>query len=487
MKGVFVLKKINRIFFVVMIVYFIIFFAYTRSSFGEEGDILLPITFNDGINNTSLGNAIQRGGDLWIPESSMKSMGVTLIDAQNNKKGFYIKVNNPAKVFGIQELSNLAGESLSLYFASIFEEGTSYFNVVGLEALTGLSFERNSTGVIFYKQNSPLSVLLKNRVPKPPAKNKISLVWAHITRDNPNLAAEETLSGLSILSPTWFNLMDGSGSMANRASVSYVEAAHDKKYQVWALVSNGFSKTNTTLLFKNARGTNMFVARMLAYAKLYNLDGINFDFENVDVNDRDAYVSFISMASPLLQAQGLKVSVDVHIPSPNSSLSRSHDRGSLAKYVDYVMLMAYDEHWRTCPRAGSVASLPWVERAVQNTIAEGVPVNKLVLGVPFYMRKWEETVVNGKTKVKGATLSMDESNNLLASKGIVPTWNEEVGQYYYSYVENGKTYKVWVENVESIKRKLLLVKKYGLAGAAGWRKGHESANIWNVFETELGK
>ncbi len=117
MKGVFVLKKINRIFFVVMIVYFIIFFAYTRSSFGEEGDILLPITFNDGINNTSLGNAIQRGGDLWIPESSMKSMGVTLIDAQNNKKGFYIKVNNPAKVFGIQELSSLAGESLSLYFA----------------------------------------------------------------------------------------------------------------------------------------------------------------------------------------------------------------------------------------------------------------------------------------------------------------------------------------------------------------------------------
>ena len=103
------------------------------------------------------------------------------------------------------------------------------------------------------------------------------------------------------------------------------------------------------------------------------------------------------------------------------------------------------------------------------------------------MRKWEETVVNGKTKVKGATLSMDESNNLLASKGIVPTWNEEVGQYYYSYVKNGKTYKVWVENVESIKRKLLLVKKYGLAGAAGWRKGHESANIWNVFETELGK
>ena len=71
------------------------------------------------------------------------------------------------------------------------------------------------------------------------------------------------------------------------------------------------------------------------------------------------------------------------------------------------MLMAYDEHWRTSPRAGSVASMPWVERAVQKTIEEGVPPAKLILGVPFYMRKWEETPTGqGKVKVKGSTLTM---------------------------------------------------------------------------------
>lgn len=479
------MKIVNKNITVLLLMICVILFTIPATSFAAEDDVLLPITFNSGVNTVWLGTAIQRGEDLWIPESAMKSMGVVLIDAQNNRKGFYIKVANPAEVFGIADLTSLAGQSLSLYFASIFEQETSYFNVVGMEALTGLSFEKNDTGVVFHKYKSSLSNLLQKRASKPPNKNKISLAWAHITRDNPNLAVEQTLDGLSILSPTWFNLMDGSGLMANRASVSYVEAAHNKKYQVWALVSNGFSKSNTTLLFKNERAINLFIARILAYAKLYNLDGINFDFENVDVNDREAYVRFMAKVAPLLKAQGLKVSVDVHIPSPNSSLSKSHDRGSLSKYVDYVMLMAYDEHWRTCSRAGSVASQPWVERAVLNTLAEGVPKEKLVLGVPFYMRKWEETVIKGKTKVRGMTLTMQESNDLIASKNIVPKWSEQSGQLYYSYVENGKTYKVWVENADSIKMKISLIKKYGLAGVAGWRKGHETADIWKIFEAEL--
>ena len=450
-----------------------------------EEDFQIPVFFNEGSEQNFLGQAIVKGEEIWVSESAMKSMGVNLIRGENNK-GFYLRVEKPAEVFGIAKLSSLVGESLSLYFASLKNEETFYFNIVGMEALTGLTHIKSEFEVVFTKEQIPHSQLLKQRAAKPFInKEKIALVWDHVTAHNSNLAEDVILPGLNIISPTWFNLIDGSGLMANRASVSYVEEAHNKNYQVWALVSNGFNKANTTQFFKNESAKKYFVARLLAYSKLYNLDGINFDFENVDVNDRNDYVGFISMAASILKAEGLMVSVDVHIPSPNSNLSKSHDRGSLSKYVDYVMLMAYDEHWRTCPRAGSVASMPWVERAVQNSLAEGVPSNKLVLGVPFYMRKWEETVVKGKTNVRSATLTMDESNYIIASKSIAPTWNDELGQFYYSYKENGKTYKVWVESKESIKRKLSLIKKYNLAGAAAWRKGHESSDIWDVFKTEL--
>ncbi len=477
---------IKKRFISIFFLYVISLFLLVGISCANEENIYLPISFADGSTKISLGNAILKGEELWVSVDAMEKMGVSLIDAQNNNKGFYLNIENPAKTFDIESLSNLAGETLSLYFSSKQEEGISYFNVVGMEALTGLAFEKNEAEVTFYKNSSTLAQLLQKRMAKPKIKEKISLVWAHITRDNPNLLAEEPLLGLGIISPTWFNLIDGSGLMANRASVSYVEAAHSKNYQVWALVSNGFNQNNTTQFFKNNKAVSLFIARLLAYSKLYNLDGINFDFENVDVNDKDAYVRFISLAAPLLKKAGLSVSVDVHIPSPNSNLSKSHDRGFLSKHVDYVMLMAYDEHWRTSPKAGSVASMPWVERAVQNTINEGVPSTKLILGVPFYMRRWEETAVNGKTIVKAVTLTMDESNSILASKGIKANWNDELGQFYYAYKENGKTYKVWVENAESIKRKFSLIKKYNLAGAAGWRKGHESADIWDIFDSEFG-
>jgi len=144
--------------------------------------------------------------------------------------------------------------------------------------------------------------------------------------------------------------------------------------------------------------------------------------------------------------------------------------------------MAYDQHWRTSPVAGSVASMPWVERAVQGCLGEGVPADKLVLGVPFYMRLWEETPrEHNKADVKSFTLTMQEAESNALRVGAELFWLEDLGQHYYSYVENNKTYKVWVENAVSIERKLSLIERHGLAGMAGWRRGHERQDIWKTI------
>ena len=453
-------------------------------SFAADGDILVELYYDGGSGPVNVGTGILRNGSLWAPAESMQRMGVALRGGPNGK-GFYLDVQEPAEVFSMPELAKLAGRSLPLYFPSIIEDKVSYFNVSGMELLTKLSFELTEGSALFRVKNTSFAAYTAAKQPNPAMQGKVSLVWAHITRDNPDLETEQVINGLGVLSPTWFNFMDGGGNIANRASVQYVEAAHKKGYQVWALVSNGFSKDFTTQFFRNARAMDLFTARMLAYARLYNLDGINVDFENVDEADKDAFVRFMSFCMPYFSARGLKTSVDVHVPG-NSKSSRSHDRAKLSASVDYIMLMAYDEHWRTCQTAGSVASMPWVERAVQNTLAEGVPASKLVLGVPFYMRRWEETQIGGgRVKVKSFTLTMDEADSAAAKRGAVFQWNEAAGQDYYSYVENGKTYKVWVENEKSMERKLSLVSKYRLAGAAGWRKGHERGSIWNVFKQYL--
>ena len=461
-------------------------FVFSSMAGADEGDRFLDLILSDASSRDLIGTALIRGKDIWVPAEALKMAGVPLKNGPNGK-GFLLDIEQPAKVFGINEIERLAGKSITLYFPSLINEGISYFNVKGLELLTGISQEETNSAIELKKNQSAATSVVEKPNPMSLKNKRICLAWNHITRDNPNLDAEERIDALDVISPTWFNLTDGNGSMANRASAAFVEAAHKKGYQVWALVSNGFSKDNTTQFFNNPAAVNLFIARILCYAKLYKLDGINIDFENVDAADRDKYVRFISLLGGFLKAQGLVSSVDVHIPA-NSNLSKSHDRAGLSRYVDYVMLMAYDEHWRTCSTSGSVASMPWVERAVQKTIEEGVPPAKLVLGVPFYMRKWEETPVGqGKVKVKAATLTMAESDGIISQRSLSPVWLNDKGQYFYSYLLSGKTYKVWVENRDSIKIKLSLIDKYRLAGVAGWRKGHETSDVWSTIKTTLGK
>lgn len=165
------------------------------------------------------------------------------------------------------------------------------------------------------------------------------------------------------------------------------------------------------------------------------------------------------------------------VPSDNGNWSRCYDRKALAEKVDYVMLMAYDEHSRLSPKAGSVASLPWVEQGIRNTLKE-VPAEKLVLGMPLYMRDWKEE--NGK--VSARTLSMEGARKLIAEKGLVPAWHSEEAQYYFEYREQGVLHRVWQEDARSLALKNALISRYNLAGSAYWRKGLEEPEVWAAME-----
>lgn len=445
----------------------------------EDGDVPVTVYFEIMGKSVALGTGFYRGGDLWIPEDAAKRAGVPLTAALNGK-GYIIKITDPASVFDDNALNHLAGKTLSLYFPAAVEDKTSYFNIHGMERITCLAVEKRN-GVTLRKMDDGEPLPQKQPKPTAIAGAKVRATWEHVARWSPNLATEPIINGMDAILPTWFNLTDAQGGMANRASAAYVEEAHKRNMAVWALTSNGFSKTTSTLFFKNPHAVNLYVARLLAYAKLYNLDGYNIDFENLDVEDSEQFVRFVAIVAEQIKKAGLHISVDVHIPS-NTNTSKSHNRADLSKLVDYVMLMAYDQHWRTSKVSGSVASLPWVEQAVRRCLAEGVPAEKLVLGVPFYMRRWEETPTGqGKVTVKAFTLTMAEAENNAARTGAEMFWLEDLGQHYYSYVENGKTYKVWVENAVSIERKLNLIGKYKIAGVAGWRKGHEKIEVWDII------
>ena len=183
-------------------------------------------------------------------------------------------------------------------------------------------------------------------------------------------------------------------------------------------------------------------------------------------------------ATPYLHEAGLTVSMDITFIA-GGNYSAFFEREHLADIVDYLIVMAYDEHWATSPTAGSVASLPWVESNLENLL-EIIPNEKLVLGVPLYSRLWEEKE-NGELSSK--SLSMDQVEKWLKEKKVTPTFDEASGQNYGEYYDSKtkSTYKIWLEDELSLSKRAELVDKYRLAGLASWSRTFASESAWTAL------
>jgi len=321
-----------------------------------------------------------------------------------------------------------------------------------------------------------------------PPEHPVTLVWEFAYMD----VDPDTIGGLGpvdVVSPTWFRLKDSEGRMRNIAEPGYVDWAHERAYQVWGLVASDFRNPQVTgeLLSSTSRRKN-FIKKVMAYARLYNLDGINIDFENFHSRYRDDFTQLIRELAPLCRKEGLVLSVDVTPISGSIYWSMGYDREALAEAADYIALMAYDEHYASSPVPGSVGSLPWVEESLEEVLEE-VPPEKLLLGVPFYTRLWEIEYGDEEGEeiedISSRAFGMETIEAMLERRGVEPEWDDEAGQYKAVYEEDGKTYKVWLEEEKSIRQRIELVNEYGLAGVAAWRRGFEREEIWEVIDQEL--
>ncbi|MFC4601935.1 glycosyl hydrolase family 18 protein [Cohnella hongkongensis] len=316
---------------------------------------------------------------------------------------------------------------------------------------------------------------------------KINLTWEAVYSSNPDTAKIGELPGVNVVSPTWFELVDGQGNIRSKADAAYVKWAHAKGIQVWGLFSNSFEPDRTHEALSSYETRSEMIQQMLAYAKAFKLQGVNIDFENVYTKDKDNLVQFVREMTPLMHEQNLVVSIDVTAKSNSEMWSAFLDRKRLGESVDFMMLMAYDEHWASSPVAGSVSSLSWTENSLKRILEEdGVPPSKFILGIPLYTRIWtEEPDGQGGIKVSSKTMSMNAVNDLLREKKLKPVFLEETGQHYVEFKEGNATKKIWIEDATSIEARAELVRKYDLAGVASWRRGFESADIWEVLDKTL--
>jgi hypothetical protein len=314
----------------------------------------------------------------------------------------------------------------------------------------------------------------------------VCLTWEHVTRPGgPDLGSIGPLPGVNVVSPTWLHLEGEDGSLSSGCNASYVKWAHGRGYAVWVLVGNHFDPDLTRRVLQDEGARQHLIRQLLVYCRLFWLDGINVDFENVYPSEKQAFVRFVEELSRLARSEGLVVSVDVTVKSPSPTWSGFLDRRALARAADYLALMAYDEHYSGSPAAGSVASLPWVEKGILGLLEE-VPPGKVLLGIPFYTRLWRlEPQPGGGYRLTSRALGMAEVEAMLEEKGVTPRLDPLTGQEYAEWEEGGTTYRVWLENERSVLARIRLAERYRLAGVASWRRGFEKPGIWEVIASRL--
>ena len=308
----------------------------------------------------------------------------------------------------------------------------------------------------------------------------VNLAWHQVTStDANNYFADTTqnMTGVNVISPTWFSVSDNDGNVSSLASGEYVMQAHEKGLKVWGLVDNFSENMSTTTVLSNTAARQNLENQLVTYALKAGLDGINVDFESLSEDVGIHFLQFLRELSIQCHENNLVLSVDNPVPEDFTS---HYDRAEQGKVVDYVIIMGYDEHYVGSEEAGSVASLPWVEKGIQDTIAE-VPAERVINAVPFYTRLW---------KTEAGTLSseaigMDTAQEVVSTNNAQVYWDSDVSQNYGSFEKDGCTYQIWIEDAQSIAAKVQLVQTYNLAGVAAWKLGFENSGIWQVITDNL--
>ena len=350
---------------------------------------------------------------------------------------------------------------------------------------------RTANGKIGYVKSKKLAntVVTRQEIEEQkPIEGKVNLVWDYYSQvANAPDRSGTTIDGINVVSPAFYHLNTDGELEENigEEGESYIDWAHDNGYQVWAMVQNAGSGMMdvTSEIMNHYDNRQALIEKIVEGCMEYNLDGINIDFENMKKEDIDLFSRFIIELEPRLKEIGAVLSVDVTAPDGSDTWSLCFDRTVLGDVADYLIFMAYDQYGASSDQAGTTAGYNWIELNIKKFLETyEVESEKLVLAIPLYARLWtidNNGIVDGRTAIP-----MNQIDDAIPSD-VERKWDDELKQNYVEYKEDGETKQMWIEDIDSLKEKVSLIKEYNLGGVASWELGMETEDVWGMLKENL--
>jgi len=381
---------------------------------------------------------------------------------------------------------------------TIFEESEGFTRVRSEEGLLGwvqtsaIDETSTTTPLDYLERDLLLGAFIDNNAHYPPNRTgaSVSLAWdvTYVQEANAVLMQTPIHESINVLSPMWFRLDEETMSMTSLACADYVAWAHEHGVEVWPFVFD-VNYDNSRAILTNREAREHVIAQILYYVDELGLDGVNIGFEHIRPPEGPYLIQFLRELAPSLRERGVVLSKNVLVPRPYTAFYR---RDLMSHTVDFVIVMAYDEHWSAAPTSGPVASISFVQRGIEDLL-EQVPANQIVLGLPFYNRIWREVIGDNTLETRrthhfgtGHTREWFETNY------VEWEWLPDIGKYYGEfatlYEDEMVRYRVWLESGRSIEWKLQMYRSYNLAGVAVWNRNFRTnEELWDMMGTFFGE
>ncbi len=446
----------------------------------------------NGANKNTSAHAIERDGVIYIPISEMTEVyDIEIGNIEETKVITMDSLDKEQKKAVVT--SNLAVKSSTRFIAKTIDRIEKGDSVIVISSDGKYARIRTENGKIGYIKANKLTneyLVREDMTEEKQIDGKINMTWDYYSEvasapDRTGTAIE----GVNVVSPSFFYI-DENGSFRENVGESgenYIKWAHKNGYKVWPMISNAPAANEsleiTSEIMNSYENRKQLIEQIVDACVAYDLDGINIDFENMKQEDKDLYSRFIIELTPRLHEIGMVVSVDVTAPDGGETWSMCFDRNVIGDVADYIIFMAYDQNGISSKTAGTTAGYNWIElNLVKFLQTEEIDSDKLILGIPFYTRIW--TVDANGEVLRNPTVNMEDIEGVIPD-GVQKTWDDELKQYYVEYQDGDYTRKMWIEDVESLKAKVSLVKENNLAGVASWQYGMETQDVWSMLKEEL--
>lgn len=208
------------------------------------------------------------------------------------------------------------------------------------------------------------------------------------------------------------------------------------------------------------------IAEIVAAAK--DFDGVQLDLEYIPKRDKENYFSFIN---DMRKALGKSKMLTMCVAARTKLLEEdTFPYARLSDMVDRIVVMAYDEHWSTS-KPGPIASYDWCDRIANYAVAT-IPMEKLIMGMPFYGRTWQ---TQGHA---GAWYNSRVNRIIRENEVAVITREKTVPSFSY----NAEVTVIgYFEDAYSTVAKCRLYDSKGVKNIAFWQVGQADPNFWQYI------